>query len=342
MSNQKFRNWYQCWKQEILKLEKPGFLLVAAALCLSIFGLGVWLGASSFDSGKNNENVNKAERLKIAIPAISGIIGTGFFLLFVNEYVFGHIEKYRKQYEYEKETYKKQCDAEKIISPIKVSKELRENQDLDFLSELYNLDYKNLNKINFKGFGESIDELRRNGSNEDLVKKIKTYQQSFKDRQEALSGLSKGFIPFPGKLFSPFDKLIVESCNQAVGISKDETSLKAFYSNMRVYLKAWLWCSIKHGVAIPVRLSIQDSLVHFRNSSGQQTSLSITLESYKKAITFIKEKALSDESMEPFLPTEGSRCVFETYFDDLILLLETDRTLSTITPNSSEESTGIR
>lgn len=263
-------------------------------------------------------------------------------MLFVNEFVFGHIEQYRKQYDNEKETYKRKCDSERISSPIKVLKVLRENQDLEFLAELYKLDSKNLNKIKFKGFGESIDELRRNGSNEDLVTKIEMYQQSSEDRQEALDGLSKGFIPFPGKPFSPFDKLIVEACNQAVGISKDETSLKAFYSNMRAYIKAWLFCSIKYGVAIPVRLSIQDSLVHFRDSSGQQISLSVTLESYKKAITFIKEKALSDASIEPFLSTEGSRCVFEKYCSELLLLLETDRNLSTITPNNSEESTGIR
>ena len=317
------------WKQKISKFERKEFLLVAIFLCLSIFGLGVWLGASNFDPGKNNENGNHAERLKIALPIIGGIGGTTFFLLFVNEYVFGHIEKYKRQYE-----------AEKVISPINVINELRENQDLDFLSHLYP---EKRQEIKFQGFGDSIKKLKLEFSNKELEEKINLYSQEDQYRQEALNGLLTGLNAKEPDGSTPFLRLIVDACNSSVGITKNEVpeELEPFYDNMHEYLKAWLFCSLKYGVPIPVKLEIQMSSIVIReSSSGKEISTNLNIEKYEKAINNIKKVIDESQMMRDFFPTLGSRNLVKKYLDELILILG-EKISDPVTENMPEKSIGI-
>lgn len=323
----KVQNILSSFKQRISKLEEKNFIVVAAALCISIFGLGVWLGASSFDSETNNKNVNSAERLKIAIPAIGGIVGTSFFVFFVNQYVRVNIEKHKRNFK-----------AEKISSPENVLNSLRENQDLDFLSHLYP---EKRREIKFKGFGISMKKLKSESSDKELEEKINFYKQEDKYRKEALNGLVKGLTE-ESDGSTPFLRLIVEVCNGAVGISKNEApkALEPFYDNMHEYLKAWLLCSIKYGVPIPVTFEIQSSSVVIReSSSGREISTNLNIDKYKEAIQSIQKLIDDSQLMKEIFPTSGSRSLVKKYLDDLILILE-EKISSPMTENIPEESGG--
>jgi hypothetical protein len=269
----------------------------SALLCVAIFMFGYWFGQTNLDSSNNNSN--RAEHLKLLIPVFGSLMTTGLFIFFIDRYV-------------------------KLSEPKRITKlennnlkKLRESQDLEFLSVLQESEIP-IGAINFQNFSPSIEDLRKKPENE-LKSEIKKQHVYSNACEEALKGLSEGLATKKSNLVP----LVLQACNKSLHRQPGESiskELDQFRDDIYAYLKAWLICSLKYRVSIPVR--------PFR-----QTSLDWKF--YINALKFIKDKALEDEAIRDFLPSQASRDIVQSLLNELIELIK-DEELRTVTLYTSK------
>lgn len=308
---------WQQWKKRISSLKNIDFLLVSAFFSVVIFGFGFCSGAKEFSPKPKDQpptDPSPADILKVLVPTVGGVVGVPFFLLFVNGYVQGSIDQ-----------YKQKLKCQDFFSSEEVEKELRGNFDLEFLAGLHKPeDYK---KFNLNNFGAVIEETVQEKSFKAVEKKIEEYCKEKKHREQAIKALSKGFTKDPDGS-TPFLRLIVEVCNQSVGINHTEPTIELalFYEDLREYLEAWLYSSLYYGIPIPIKPQIHDKLkinIPASSSSGKKENLELGLEHYEKSIQKIKEYDRS-YMRKHFFTTEESIDVFNEYLEKLVFLLKCD------------------
>ena len=90
-------------KDRIPNLKPEGFKLIAVLLCLTIFGVGLWIGsinlAPSSSDNLNNIEQNYAAKFQIFAPVIIEFGLIRFFVFFIDSYVKGSIDKVKEDYE---------------------------------------------------------------------------------------------------------------------------------------------------------------------------------------------------------------------------------------------------
>jgi len=286
------------------------FRVLGFVMCLAIFGCGYIFGTVSFTpsffGSSNNSNGDTIKAIGSVVSFIGGssVLGT-LFMFFVYQYVEEYIEREKK-------------NLEQAVDNI-----YREEIEIEFLSVIWEylnrlpetVDYEVA--LNFSYFCVKVNTLLKESSLEErLIRNIK----ELKGREEALEGLTKGFKEEKsGRI--PLIALVGEACNNALGLTKEDLGLdkvadwaEPLYSDITVYLKAWLVCSIKHGVDIPIPLFFQKTLGEKGDGryEGKKT--------YIKSIKYIK-KALTDKGLQPFFPTSDSRKIVDKYLDKLICKL---------------------
>jgi hypothetical protein len=270
---------------------------------------------SNNKSKSTSNSKNDAEILKWLLPIISTFIVSQLFPWFIKVYVFGTIEEESKR-----------DKAKAIRKPGQTEKKLRENLDSEFLSNL-----SDLKRVKFKHYGESIYGEQGGESYEGLTAKIHKYNIDTESCREAYEGILEGFKKSPREKYAPFHLLIVEACNRAVGIldNKGQNTIESFYDDIHQYLKAWLLCSLKYNVPIPVIPPIKEFSKIFSDSSGKQKNINVNYQTYIMAIKYIQESGLSSDAMKKFIVKQKARDMCNKYLDDLILLLEAEIKLET-------------
>lgn len=320
-------NKFRQYRISNIRLET--FQFMAFVLCLTIFLLGLWIGSANLDTGSSSDAQNYINKFQLFIPVIIEFGLIGFFIFFINSYVKGNIDNVKIEYADTILKLKKEFDEE-IISlekdyefrKVSLTRELnsfyRENQDLEFLCILLQELGNFPDRFDYRVFCNRVVQLHNTSS---LEKELKAYIKQLQGREEVLEGLKKGFTKDEnGRV--PFSQLVGEACNHALKIRTQEAQEWAypFYLDMRTYLKAWLTCSIKHGVPIPVEPFFQESLGEEGKAQyhGRET--------YKEAVEYIKNVALKDRNIQQFFSTSNSRNIVDKYLENLINLLDSDNT----------------
>lgn len=306
-------------KPNELKIAELVLKIIAGVLCLAIFVCGYWFGSINLDStSKSSGIVDVIEKSKLIFPLIAAVLAW-LFVTLLETYVEGYEEKYQdekvgyeKKYQNEKNEIEKCHHSEilKLKQDMDKDSSYRKEQELEFLS-IFNPE-KNLDNLNFTAFCKPVRKLH---STSQLIKELSNYNKELKGRDEALEGLSKGFTREHGEI--PFFGLIGQACSHALNIhiSELDESAKPFCLDMAAYLKAWLVCSIKHGV--PIRIK-----PFYRESLGDWGTRYQGKETYIKAIKYIKKEGLESKELQRFFPTQDSIIIVDKYLEGLIDILE--------------------
>jgi len=324
----------------IKNLSFKDFQFMAAVLCIIMFLCGLLLGYVSFHSSDSNTKM-----FEILFSTFIGSLILKLFTFFTNSYVRENIknekekcdeELHKKSQEYENALLNMKGEYEK--KRLKMQREIdngiyRQAQELEFLSILFQDSIIPQDSLNYKVFCTHIRELHQSS---ELSQELKRYIQKLKGREEALEGLSKGFKEDENGE-APFYLLVGEACNHALNIQEDEIQkylelVEPFYLDIFAYLNAWLVCSIKHEVPIPIEPFVQKSLGKDLNDRYDG------IETYIKAIKYIKEVALKDKAIELFFDTPASRSIVDNYLEKLIDLLKSGTTSSPINHGVNQSS----
>jgi hypothetical protein len=319
------------------------FQVIAALLSLGIFVCGFWVRSINLDSSNSNNKVSE-----ILLPLFITFFIVPLFIFLTNDYVKGNIENIEKKCD--EEVRKKFQEYENALlnmkgeyenERLKMQREIdngiyRQAQELEFLSILFQDSIIPQDSLNYKVFCTHIRELHQSS---ELSQELKRYIQKLKGREEALEGLSKGFKEDEnGKCL--FYGLVGPACRYALNIQEDEIQkyrelAHPFYLDIFAYLKAWLVCSIKHEVPIPIKPFVIESLGEDLNDRYHGT------ETYITAIQRIREAVLEDEGLKPFFNTPASRSTVDHYLGELINLLRSEKKSSPINHGVHQSSSPI-
>ena len=244
---------------------------------------------------------------------------------YVDTQLEGYNKEIQKVHEEETEKIKKDHDIEKNDWKMGLNDPYRQNQDLEFLSIVFYESNQSFPRRLYLGkFCTLVNELQKETNS--LEEAAKNYAYEFDIRQKALEGLAKGFTPEENKKVSRFAELIVESCNYALDNTTKPLDIRInykwampFYKNIRIYLKAWLVCSIRHGVAIGIMPLFQEPL----EDEGKDRYHGI-----ETCIVAIKHIQLlfDHKKMTEILDSQESRDIVKLYLEELIKMLESNNT----------------
>ena len=300
-------------KDKIVRLEIKDFTILSFLLGLAIAGCSFLFGYINLDP--NHGDTNTIERYKIFFQVSSAILLLIFPWVIYN-YVQGNIDKKKKEYDDKIQNLKQEYKQNMLNYQKGIDDIYRKNQELDFLSIFWEENHKKLPLFDYQYFCKYVqDKQLRLKLEEDL----EDYLEESKWRKEALEGLRKGFVEnTEGQ--SLFSQIVGTACNHALNIQdyQQHKGVKPLYLDIFGYLKAWLVCSIKYAVAIPIKPYFQDSLEGEANSQYRHK------ETYIKAIKFIKDEALNDKITEKYFPTKKSLKIVSDYLGKLIVLIEDD------------------
>ncbi len=294
-------------------------ILFTLFICMS-FGLGVWVSKSDFNpttipiaiSGKDGTtDVNPAERAKLIIPFASSA-----FLIAYGWFISNYLRKV------------KECiEIEVTQQQNKISRDNREPhrfmQEMEFLTYLDNTKYP-FSELNKNEFSEPIIKLMQSQSSE-VRKKIDKYKVELDARQQSVEALDKSFcFESSRSSLSILQQGIVEACNDALQLDlyKSEPSAIDFYNDVQAYLAAWLKCSIKYDIAIPIEPFFRPYL------SGKANNHYQFQKSYVAAFTFIRDQIFARESIKDLFMTDKALQITIKYLNSLIEIMEHSRKTS--------------
>jgi hypothetical protein len=303
-----------------LKIAELVLKIIAGVLCLAIFVCGYWFGSINLDPANKPSGIDRIEKDKLIFQFCTTLLVALFvaFVTFLNTYFEAYKEKHQNEkveseqkYRNEKVEIEKRYQSEIIDLKRKRDDDssYRKEQELEFLSIF---DSKKLNDFNFETFCKPIVLLLNTG---EFKKALHDYKKKLKGRDEALQGLSECFVAKDKKGNSFFHGLVGQACNHALNIQAADEWVRPFYSDIIIYIKGWLFLSIKYGVNLQTKPFYQKSLGD--EGIGRYNHK----ETYIEAIKFIKE-SLEDEAMQRFFPTPDSRIIVDEYLNNLIHFLE--------------------
>lgn len=322
------------FKQKIGNFKPKDFQLVAASLCIAIAVCSVWLGKSipissnqnsaSLSSGNqdnpsNDKNSNDGSEsitaflTPLIVPLIAEFGLVSLFLFFVNNYVNGHIEKIEKEYEANIKSEQLSLLREEVQDAYRLK------QELEFLYALYVTGGNKFpQSFSHTAFCKSVQKLHLESR---LLEEVKKFNQELEDRKEAESGLIEAFTEDSNRN-APFYELVAKACHQALGIEEENKQWASpLYYDITAYLKAWLTCSIRYGIPIPIEPFFVQSL----GNEGEH--LYEGRRTYVKALKYVRDVIAYEpplDAVEKYLPTPQSRRVVKTYLEELIALFEND------------------
>jgi hypothetical protein len=307
---------------------KDQFHLTFFFVCCLIFGLGWWFGSANFDSSSSKGSTynSQAERIKIAFPALLGLVISSGFLFLID----GYIKKIKEQSDHEVSQRKHELERE-------IPSEYRYYAEMDFLAVYYQRNNNDVPDASYEDFCERIRGFcdSRGGIKEKTKNYIKLRHSEI--IEDVLEGLDKGLTEDKTK-FAPFYALAREACNHALklDLSTNVGWAKLFYYDIVLYLDAWLRCSVRYGFAIPIR-----PFVIPLKKSGEEVQLDgrptdrylgeeaigyyFEEESYIKAIEYIRDKVLEDQAILPYFRTEEARDMVKYYLGKLVDLLTAEK-----------------
>ena len=307
--------------------DKDQFYLLFFVVCCAIFGLGWVFGSANFDSSSSKDSAynSQAERVKIVFPLLLGIGIPSGFLFLVDRRITGIKEQS------EHELSQKKHELERAIPS-----EYRYPIEMDFLSVYYqkNEDVPDISYEDFcpkiRGFCDS-----RGGIKEKTKNYIK--QHHSEAIREILAGLDIGFSEDETGCI-PFYVLAREACNHALKLDLGTTVewAELFYEDITLYLNAWLRCSVRYGIAIPIRPFIipLKKLGEEVKLDGRSTERYLGEEaighyfeedSYIQAIEYIRDTVLKDQAILPYFRTKESRDIVKEYLGKLVDLLKGEK-----------------
>jgi hypothetical protein len=322
-------------KDKIVRLEINGLTILSFLLGLAIAGCSFLFGYINLDP--NHGDTNTIERYKIFFPLISAILLL-IFPWFIHTYVQGNIAQKKKEYDdkiqnlkqedkQKRQNLKLEYDQEMLNFQQKMVDLYKIQQELEFLS-LYTLD-KIPDHFNVQGLSEELRTLFDKDRNQFLAR-IKKWLEESEDRREAIEGLEKGFKEYE-KNHAVFYDLVAVACNHALNFKKGEKapdSVRQFYYDIFYYLRAWLFCSIKHGVSVPIEPFFQPDL-------GDELKERYNgIDTYISAIEYIKEVILEKPVMKNYFPTPNSKNIVSEYLQKLIVMLNDSKTLPITVPKA--------
>jgi len=305
----------------IPRISLQGLKVLEVSLCLAIFFSGLYLGTTDLDPNSFG-NASIAEKIKIVYPIAFPLLIGGLFSFVLDSYVQGNLSKNKAEFEAQNKNKNKEHEAEIVELKRKLDNSVyRMAQELEFLSMLFK-DLKSFpENFNYRAFCPHINLLH---STSKLIKELKNYDEHLKYREEILKGFEKGFSEEENGNV-PFYQLIGEACNHALKIEDPEEWARPFYSDMLVYLKAWLVCSIRHGVSIPIEPFYNEIL------EGSPKGAYQGKESYIHAIKYIRDVVLIGQEIKQFFPSSNSIKIIHDHLEELIIFLEIDRATENIT-----------
>ena len=298
-------------------VQKMDVIVKLKRVQLEKFGFGFWFSNSDFNSktipnaisGKDGiTDVNQAERAKLIIPFASGV-----FVLAYSWFIGIYLRKV------------KECIA--IAATEQQNEILRDNkehhrfmQEMEFLTYLYNTKYP-FEELNKNEFSEPIMKLMQSQSSK-VREEIGKYKVDLDARQQSVEALDKSFCFGNSKSgLSILQQGIVEACNHALklDLNKSEESAVLFYNDIQAYLAAWLKCSIKYDIAIPIEPFFRPHLPGKANNHYQLQ------QSYVAAFTFIRDKIFTRESIKGLFVTDNALQITTQYLNSLIEMMERSR-----------------
>lgn len=310
------------------QLDRQKFYVAFIVLCLMIFLFGWGFGSTKLDADSCKDEACKSQvaRLKIFIPVIFGVGASGGLMFLIKLYVQEietqlTLEAIKKRHELERE----------------IPSEYRYSAEMDFLSTYYQKsEYRDVPDSSYEDFCLKIRGFcdSRGGIREKTIKYIEQHHRE--TVEEVLNGLEKGFFESKNGAI-PFWVLAKEACNYALNlknIGKYEQWAEPFYEDVRLYLGAWLYTSIRYGFAIPIHpfvLPLRESdeeataETDYRSLGKEARDHYHGVDSYIKAIEYIRENALSDQAILPFFPKPESRHMVHDYLGKLVQLLKDER-----------------
>lgn len=320
------------------RLEERRFYAGVIFGCSIIFLLGYGSAFLNFkdDFCKDDACKKQNEILKIvaAIPVVLGVGASSGLMFWIKLYFDGQenkleLEAIKEKHELELKVIKRRHELER-----EVPSEYRYSAEMDFLSVYYqkNGDVPDSSYEDFchqiRGFCDSRGGIREKT-------KIYLEQHHRETIEEVLEGLKKGFREDENGV-APFYKLAKEACNHALklkDLGKTEEWARPFYDDIRLYLYAWLWCSIRHGFAIPIRpfvLHLDEGENLHRESTerclGKEARGHYFAEdSYIEAIEYIQNPILEHVAIIPFFGTQEARNMVKGYLEKLVQLLKDEK-----------------
>ncbi|MCB8762117.1 hypothetical protein [Planktothrix agardhii] len=312
------------------RLEIKDLTILSFLLGLAIAGCSFLFGYINLDP--NHGDTNTIERYKIFFPLISSILLL-IFPWFINKYVQGNIDQEIKKYDkkiqkYDQEIQNLKLEYDQEIQNLKLEydQEIQNfqqkmddlykiQQELEFLS-LSNILDEIPEHLNFRGLSEELRKLFVEDRNQ-LRARVKEWREESEARREAIEGLEKGFKEHQ-KNKADFYNLVASACNHALNFKTGEKapdSVRQFYYDIFYYLRAWLFCSIKHGVSVPIEPFFQ------RDLGDELKERYKGIDTYISAIEYIKEFILEEPVMKNYFPTPNSKNIVYKYLQELIVML---------------------
>jgi len=298
-----------------INLEINDLKIIAFVLCLATFACGYWIGSI------NLNNSSDSEKFKIIFPLIITFVVVGLFTWFINDYFKVKINKKKEEYDQEILNLQQKYDQEMLNLKQKMDDLYKIQQELEFLS-LYNILDKIPDHFNFRGLSEELRKLFDEDRNQ-FRARVKQWREESEARREAIEGLEKGFKESEPRK-APFYSLIGTVCNDALKIQDEKAHdwAKPFYDDIFFYLRAWLFCSIKYGVPVPIEPFVKKDL----GEEGKERYHG--KDTYISAIEYIKEIIIKNQRMDDFFPTPNSKNIVSEYLQKLIDLLNTSKKTS--------------
>lgn len=295
--------------KRILSLEINNLTIISFVLGLTIAFLGHWFGSINLDT--NSGNSSDSEKFKIIFPLIITLV-VGLFTWLINTYVQVNIDNTKKEYDNYRQTLLQKIDDS-----------YKTEQELEFLSMLYDIRNKLPDHFNVRGLSEELRILFDEDRSQ-LDDRIKEWIEESEARREAIEGLEKGFKEHE-KGEAPFYSLIGTACNDALNIQDEKAHdwARPFYDDIFYYLRAWLYCSIKHGVPVPIE-------PFFKKDLGDELKGRYDgIDTYISAIEYIKKVIIKNPRMDDYFPTLNSKSIVSKYLQELIALLNRSKKIPT-------------
>jgi len=302
--------------------------IIVYGICIAILIAGVFIGymLNNF-SGSSLSSV-----LQTVTSVLIGLVVTGVSPYFMKRFIEKYTSDIEKRHEKDKAEIeenhkdkiaeiKKKHSTERNNWSRGLNNPYRVSQDLEFLSMMFKDRRGDPSPISsFSAFCKEIVDLN---NDQRLVEKLEEYIERVNDREVALSGLKKGFEKEDKDTY-PFSKLIIDACNFAFDRvdekGKPYTSrqiwMLEFYEDIRTYIRAWLSCSIKYGVRIPIKPIFN----RYLQADGER--IYCGKDKYIKAIKYFQEKTLNNKAIGNYFTTPGSRKIIIEYLDYLIAILD--------------------
>ncbi|MEO0986995.1 MAG: hypothetical protein AAFY20_15785 [Cyanobacteria bacterium J06639_14] len=309
--------------KKIEDIEMKNYQLTSLLFCVVIFLFGVFTKPECESSPSDSSQGSTACSYDVVDLATTGggLVTSALYVLLIETYVKNRIKE--KQVEL----------SQNHIDNERESKEKgRKNRELEFLHVFSEATrgaktgHKKPQELPIRGLCSQVQEF---DDGRLLNKKVKQFIEEKSIREEAAQLIIQGFTPEKDNILH---KAIVETCNYALGFSdyKAHGCAYGFYDDLKAYIRAWLVCSLRWGVEIPIISFVQGSLGNECKGKYKER------ESYIKAISYLIEKIFEYDEIKEYLNSnERIRLVIIEYLRKLIKIFQADMN------NVSKELSGL-